>query len=299
MMIKNLKSIIEEAKKGGRKTFVVAGAEEKTILDAVQTAQAMGLLDPVLIGNRDRIEILAKASGIDLSGITVKDCRSDDEIASSAAEMVHSGRADVLMKGKVDSPTLLKAVLDKKFGFRTDHLLSHIALLEIPNYQKLLLITDGGMIIHPTLEQKIGILKNALGLIRKLGIDRPKAAILAAFEKVNPEMPETEDAVQLTELTKKGVFGDAYVEGPMALDIAASPESARIKGVKSVVSGDPDIFLVPNIACGNILAKGLVYFAGAQIAGLIIGANKPIVLLSRADSVQTRINSIALANFIS
>ncbi|HEX9934576.1 MAG TPA: phosphate acyltransferase, partial [bacterium] len=168
-----------------------------------------------------------------------------------------------------------------------------------PTYHKLLLVTDSGMVIRPTLEQRQHILENALCMIRKLGVDEPKVAILAAIEKPNPDMPETMDALKLVEMAESGVFGKAIVEGPMALDMAFSAESAKIKNVESKVAGDPDILLVPDIASGNIFSKGLVYLANAKISGIVVGAKMPIVLISRAEKAETWIRSIALANVVS
>lgn len=178
-------------------------------------------------------------------------------------------------------------------------ILSHGALLEIPSYHRLLMTTDGGMVIQPTLRQKVGILKNGIQMMKNLGIKRPKVAILAAIEKVNPDMPETVDAVKIVEMAKSGEFGDAEIEGPLALDVAISAEAARIKGVKSRISGNPDILLLPNIACGNILGKALLYLANGKSGGLILGAKRPIILLSRSDDAETKFNSIALGVVIS
>ena len=216
-------------------------------------------------------------------------------MAERAVALVDSGEAEGVMKGKVSTPDLLKAVLNKKYNLRTERLLSHIALLEVPTYHKFLMVTDGGMVIQPTLEQKIGILKNGVEMMQKLGIGRPKVAVLAAIEQVNPDMVETVDAKTIVEMARRGDLGEVDVEGPMAVDIAFSPEAARVKGVETRISGDPDILLVPNVACGNIFAKGLWHLAGAKIAGLILGARCPVILLSRSDNAVTKLNSIALA----
>jgi phosphate butyryltransferase len=221
------------------------------------------------------------------------------ETAEKAVRAVQGGKADALMKGNISTPVVLRTVLDHRFGLRTGNLLSHVALLEIPTYHKLILITDSGMVIRPSLEQKRDILKNALGVLEKLGVDNPKVAVLAANEKPSADMPETGHAVALAEMGNRGEFGSAVVEGPMALDMAFSEESAAIKNVTSRVAGDPDILLVPDVASGNIFAKGLVYLANAKIAGIVVGASVPIVLISRAEKAETWIRSIALANAIS
>jgi phosphate butyryltransferase len=294
-MMTNFQMVLDEAKRRGGGSIAIAGAESLAVLEAVRMGLEYGILKPVFVGDRDKIAAIAEEIAFDLADIPVHHRTEENEIAETAVALVHAGDADGLMKGKVSTPALLKAVLNRKFNLRTDRLLSHIALLEVPTYHKFLLSTDGGMVIRPTLEQKIGILKNGVAVMQKLGIARPKVAVLAAIETVNADMPETLDAEALVGLATKGELGNVEVEGPLALDIALSPESARIKGVESNISGDPDILLVPDIASGNILGKALWHLAGAKIAGLIVGARKPIILLSRADSAMTKLYSIALA----
>jgi len=294
MMLTNFKQIVDEAKKYSGKKIAIAGAESKAVLQAVDHARKLGVMEPILFGNKEKIQAYSEEINISLENTQIVHQTDDSEIAYSAVKSVHENEAHGLMKGKVSTPTLLKAVLNKKFNLRTENLLSHIALLEIPSYPKLLMTTDGGMVIRPTFEQKVSILKNGIEMMRKIGVKKPKVAVLAAIEKVNPDMPETEDAAKLQDMAKKGAFGDAIVEGPLATDIAFSKEAAKIKGVESLVSGDPDICLVPEIATGNIFAKGLWHLANAKIAGLILGARKPIILLSRSDDAETKLNSIAL-----
>ncbi len=299
-MLTSFESIIDEARKrkGGRK-IVVAGAEGRAVMEAVAAAKRDGIIEPILVGNSDKINELADQIGLSLEDIRVYDERGDEETADMSVRLVHDGKADGVMKGKVNTPTLLKAVLNKKYNLRKDNLLSHIALLELPTYHKLLMITDGGMVIQPDLEQKAEIIRNGAQMMQKLGIERPKVAVLAAIEKVNPDMPETVDGEKLSQMAREGRLGEVVVEGPLAVDIVFSQEAAKIKGVESVVSGDPDILLVPNVACGNIFAKGLWHLANAKIGGLVLGARKPVILLSRSDDAETKLNSIALAVVIS
>lgn len=294
-MLTNFQMVLDEAKKRGGGRIAIAGAESTAVLEAVRMGLEYGILKPVFVGNEEKIAAIAREIAFDLAGIPIHHRTDENDTAEKAVALVHAGEADGLMKGKVSTPTLLKAVLNKKFNVRTDRLLSHIALLEVPTYHKFLLSTDGGMVIRPTLEQKVGILKNGVEVMQKLGVERPKVAVLAAIETVNADMPETVDAEALVGMAKKGDLGNVEVEGPLALDIALSPEAARIKGVDSKITGDPDILLVPDIASGNILGKALWHLAGAKIAGLIVGARKPIILLSRSDSAMTKLNSIALA----
>jgi len=293
-MLTNFKSVFEKAKKIGEKKIAIAGAEGKAVLEAVRMARENGIMEPFLVGDSKKIEKIAEEIGLDLNGVTIFNEIEENLEAEKAVELVHTDVADGLMKGKVSTPVLLKAVLNKKYNLRMGTLLSHAALLELSGYPKFLMVTDGGMVIQPTLEQKVGILKNGIHLMQKLGVQNPKVAVLAAIENVTPEMPETEHAAKLVEMAERGEFGKAVVEGPIAFDVAYSPEAARIKGINSRISGEPDILLMPNIVCGNIFAKGLIHIAKAKIGGLIVGARKPIILLSRSDDAETRFNSIAL-----
>ena len=298
-MVASYQEIIEKAKKLGGKRIAIAGAEGSAVLEAANYARLQGIMEPILIGNLQKIEQIAKQIGIILKNMEIHDESNDERSAQKAVELTSNGSASGLMKGKVSTPTLLKAVLNKKEDLMAGTILSHGALLEIPSYHRLLMTTDGGMVIQPTLRQKVGILKNGIQMMKNLGIKRPKVAILAAIEKVNPDMPETVDAVKIVEMAKSGEFGDAEIEGPLALDVAISAEAARIKGVKSRISGNPDILLLPNIACGNILGKALLYLANGKSGGLILGAKRPIILLSRSDDAETKFNSIALGVVIS
>jgi phosphate butyryltransferase len=194
----------------------------------------------------------------------------------------------------VATSTFLKAVLDKEAGLRTGRLLSHVAIMEMPGYHKIFFLTDGGMCVKPDLSAKIDIINNAVDVAHKLGIEMPKVAVLAAVEVINPEMPETADAAELSKMAERGQIKGCLVDGPLALDLAVSEEAARHKKVKSPVAGDADILVVPEIAAGNILAKGFIYMGNARAAGLIAGAAKPVVMLSRADSKEQKLNSIAL-----
>jgi phosphate butyryltransferase len=194
----------------------------------------------------------------------------------------------------VATSTFLKAVLDKEVGLRTGRLLSHVAVIESPGYHKLLFLTDGGMCVKPDLAAKVDIVNNAVDVARKLGIETPKVALLAAVEVLNPEMPETADAAELSKMAERGQIKNCLVDGPLAIDLAVSAEAAQHKKVRSAVAGDADIMVVPEIVCGNVLAKGLIYLGNARAAGLIAGAAKPVVMLSRSDSKEQKLNSIAL-----
>lgn len=293
------REMIERARKKGPRTTLVAGAAGPEVLRAVADAAGLGLIRPVLIGPAAKIRGLARRLGIGLAEFRIVDRREDPEIAETTAEMASRNEADLIMKGNISTPVLLKSVLDPRFGLRTGGLLSHIAWMEVPAAAKPFAVTDSGMVIRPTLEQKVLILKNAIAFTSRMGIRKPRIALLAANEKVSPHMPETTDAVELVRMAAAGAFGDAVVEGPLALDMAFSAEAARIKGYRSRVAGRPDIVLVPDIASGNIFAKGLVYLAHARISGLVVGARLPIVLISRAERAETWLHSIALAGVVS
>jgi len=211
-----------------------------------------------------------------------------------AVRLVREEKGEILMKGFVSTSSLLRGVIDKKRGLRTGRTLSHVAVVEARNYPKLLLITDGGMNIKPDLNTKIDLIKNGIDLAQRLRIENPKVAVLGAIEIVNPEMPETLDAAHLSKMAERGQIRGAIVDGPLALDLAVSPEAIRHKKVKSSVAGEADILLVPDIACGNIFVKALIYLGQAKVAGVIMGASSPIVLLSRADTKETKLHSLAL-----
>ncbi|MGB2989457.1 MAG: phosphate acyltransferase, partial [Candidatus Zixiibacteriota bacterium] len=206
---------------------------------------------------------------------------------------------EILMKGKVDTSTLLKAVLDKESGLRTGAFLSHVAVVEVSSYPKFMLVTDGGMNIRPDIRQKVEIIENAVEVAKRLRVERPKVACLAAVELVNPDMQETVDAAGLVKMAERGDIKDVVIDGPIAFDAAINLEAARTKGIVSPVAGDTDIFLVPDIASGNIFVKSLIYLAGAKVGGLVVGGGAPIVLLSRSDSAQTKLYSMALGAMIS
>jgi phosphate butyryltransferase len=297
-MKKDFRILFEKAKRRGRKRFAVTGAAGVEVLRAAARSAAMGLMDPVLIGPEPSIRKCARLAGVSLRNMPVVHADDEPSMAEHAVRMAACGEAEALMKGNISTPVMLKTVLDAGDGLRSGGLLSHIALMDVPSFSKWFVITDSGMVIRPTLEQKMAILDNALAFVRRLGVKAPRVAILAANEKVSPHMPETQEALSLAQMGLQGRFGNAVVEGPMALDMAFSRQSAAIKGIPSRVAGRPDILLVPDIASGNIFAKGLVYLAHAKISGLIVGARVPIVLISRSERAETWLRSIALANLM-
>lgn len=285
-----------------KRTVAVAAAGDEEVLRSSSEAEREGIADFILVGDSARIRALADSEGLDLitkNAWTV--IHEPDEAAAAllAAELVRNGEADVLMKGLVNSSVFLKAVLDDRRGLRGEKNLSHLAAFEIPGQPKLAFYTDGGMNPFPDYQLKKQILLNGLEALARLGIDEPKAAVLTANETVSPRMPSTMDAAELTEAWKRGEFPPCILEGPVALDVALSREAAAHKGIESRISGDTDLFLVPNIEAGNLIGKSLVYYAGAKMAGAILGGRKPVVLTSRSENAEGKLNSILLACLLS
>lgn len=298
-MIRKLEDLISVAKGQQKMRLAVAAAEDADVLGAVVAAAAQGIVTPVLVGDLAAMDALAKEEGLDLSSFERIASGSLEESASIAVSLVSSGKADYLMKGLIDTAILLKAVLNKETGLRTDSQLSHVMVYEVPSYHKLIYLTDGGMNIEPDLEAKSKILANAVAAAKALGTETVKVACLAAKEKVNPQMPVTVDARALQERGEAGHYGEnVIVEGPLALDLAFSKEAAEVKKFASRIAGDTDVLLVPNIEVGNGIGKALTYLAKAESAGIIMGAKAPVVLVSRADSYEAKLYSIALGSVI-
>ncbi|QXM06326.1 bifunctional enoyl-CoA hydratase/phosphate acetyltransferase [Crassaminicella indica] len=298
-MIKNFEELIKAAKEQKKMRLAVAAAQDEEVLVAVCNAAEIGIIEPVLIGDKEKIERIASENSLRIHSYEIIEKKEVDEAAKAAVSLVSSGKADFVMKGLLDTSILLKAVLDKEIGLRTDSQLSHVMVYHIPNYHKLLFLTDGGMNIAPTLEEKVKITKNAIAVAKAMGIKAVKIAALAAKEKVNPKMQATVDADVLKKMGQNGEFGEGVIlDGPLALDLAISKEAAKTKKFESEVAGDADILLVPTIEVGNGIGKALTYFAEAKSAGIIMGTKAPVILVSRADSHESKLNSIALGSII-
>ena len=298
-MLKTFKDVLEKAKKYGPKKIAVASAAAEDVLIAVEAARAEGLINAILVGNKKRIIEIADKIRIDLTNHEIIDKSDKNEIAKCAVELVRNKEASILMKGMMGTARILKAVLNKEYGLRTDRMLSHVYTLEIKNYDRLLTMTDGAMNIAPDLKQKAQIIQNAIYYAHSMGIEKPKVAVVAALELVNPDMPATIDAACLSKMSERGQIVGGIVDGPLGFDNAISKEAAKHKGINSPVSGEVDIILVPNIESGNIFAKSLVYLAKAVPAGLLLGAKAPVVLVSRSDSARSKLYSIALGVLMS
>ena len=298
-LVKKLKEILDILKGEEKLILSVAAAEDKEVLQAIKDAVEKQIIEPILVGDGDKIKLISEKINFDLTGIKILNSNNIEESAKIAVELVATKNADFVMKGILDTSILLKSVLNKEYGLRTESLLSHVVAYQMENYHKLLLITDGGMNISPNYEQKEMILKNAIQAAKALGIDTIKVACLAAKEKVNPKMQATVDGHLLQEASINGKFGrNVIVEGPLSFDIALSKEASDIKGSKSEVSGDIDILLVPIIEVGNGIGKSFTYMANAKSAGVIMGAKAPIVLVSRSDSAESKLYSIAYGALI-
>jgi len=280
-----------ELKTRSTSTLVVAAAHDEHTLQAIQMAERELSTKSILIGNSEKIKSIAFDLKMELDSII--HAETDEDSAKIAVKTVREA-GGVLVKGLLETPTLLRAVLDKENGIRDSATMSHAAILEIPGYHKLVTVTDGGMCAIPTYEQKIDIINNTTKLYRRLGFNSAKVAVLAASESVNPKIPESIDADNLRKHCEAGNFGGCIVEGPLSFDLAVSQEAAKIKNFKSQVSGDVDILLVPGVAAGNILCKGLIHWGGAKMAGAVLGAKVPIVLVSRAAEAEEKLLSIAI-----
>jgi phosphate butyryltransferase len=294
--MKTYDELVNYIKGQSQRTVAVADASDIEIMLALKEAHSLGLAKSIIVGNGTDIEKAAKEA--DFSDFELVAESSPLLIAQKSVELVRSGRASMLMKGKVPTPLLLHAVLDQDKGLRTGRLLSHFVLAELEKYPKLLAMTDCGMNIRPTLTQKVDILINAAGFMRKLGRKTPKVAVLAAIELVNQDMPETIDAATLVKMSERDQLGDVYVDGPVAIDIVLSKRAAKIKKIESQLPEDADILLFPDIASGNICAKALIYLAGSRLGGIILGAAAPIILLSRSDTREEKLASITLGCLI-
>jgi len=276
------------------RTAVVHPCDEVSLRSAIDAARA-DLIEPVLVGPSGRIHALASAIGIDLSPYRIVDTVHSHASAASAVGLVGLGQVDALMKGSLHTDELLEQVISKPTGIRTERRLSHVFIMDVPTYHKALFITDAAVNIFPTLEQKVDILLNAISLAHSLGVEMPKVAVLSAVETVTSKIPSTLDAAALCKMVDRGQITGAVVDGPLAFDNAISKSAAAIKHLRSAVAGNADILMMPDLEAGNMLAKELAFLAGADAAGIVLGARVPIILTSRADNERTRMASCAVA----
>jgi phosphotransacetylase len=278
-------------------TAVAHPCEATALSGAVEAAQA-GLIAPILVGPKEKIEATAKAAGLNLSNLEIIDTPHSVAAAAQAVALIREGRAEVLMKGSLHTDELMSAIVSRDGGLRTGRRISHAFVMDVPTYHKVLIVTDAAINIAPTLEDKVDICQNAIDLAISLGLEKPKVAILAAVETVTSKMPATIDAAALCMMARRGQIKGGVLDGPLAFDNAISKRAAETKGITSDVAGDPDILLAPDLEAGNILAKQLSFLANADSAGMVLGARVPVILTSRADSVRSRIASCAIAKLV-
>jgi len=276
----------------------VAHPCEATALAGAVEAAGKGLIVPILVGPPAKIKATAESAGIDIGGLEIVDVPHSHAAATRAVELVREGRVEILMKGSLHTDELMSAIVARDGGLRTSRRVSHAFVMDVPAYHKVLVVTDAAINIAPALEEKADICRNAIDLVVALGLEEPKVAILAAVETVTTKMPATIDAAALCKMAERGQIKGGRLDGPLAFDNAISRRAAETKGITSEVAGDPDILLAPDLEAGNILAKQLSFLAGADSAGLVLGARVPVILTSRADSVRSRIASCAVAALV-
>lgn len=295
-MICKLQELVERSKQKSRKKIAVAAAEDDAVLKALKAAVAEGIVTPLLVGDKTKIEEIAKSIDFDLSGIEIiHNDKGANESARLAIAEIRKGNAEALMKGFVSTGALLKAVLDKENGLRKGAVLSHVAFFESPYYHKLLCVTDAAMNVAPDFDTKVHIVTNAVEACHRIGIDTPKVAVIAAVETLNPKMEPTIHASMLKTMCDRKQLKGCIIDGPLAVDNAVDKHAAEHKGIESPMAGDCDIVLCPDIEAGNMFYKALNFLGGATAAAVIMGAAVPIVLTSRVDSEKSKMLSIALA----
>ncbi len=298
-MSKSFDDLLNRLSQVEKKKVSVAVAQDDEVLLAVKAAKERGIADSILVGDVDLIKPIADEIGMNLDDYEVVDVKDKIEAAHEAVKLVHDGKADMYMKGLIDTKDFLRSVLDKEVGLRTGKPLSHVCVFEIEGVDHLLFLTDVAFVPYPTLEDKASIIKNTVEICNACGIDNPKVAPLAAVEVVNPKMPETVEADELRQMNERGEITGCIVDGPLSMDLATCPEAAQHKGATGrKIVGDADVLLFPDIHAGNILYKGLVHFAKAKNGNLITGTAAPVILTSRSDSFEVKVNSLALGALV-
>ena len=297
-MVKSLAELKNLARKLPSRRVAVVRADEVEMLTALGEAVRSDMVEAVLIGPSREIRACAEQAGFDLNGIEIIECPDDPSSALKGVEIIREGRADVLMKGLVATSKFLHAIVDREHGIRGEGLLSHVGVFEVPTYHKLLTVTDAAMVIAPSVDDKVVLLRNAVTVANALGIAKPKCTMVCAKEEPYDRMPRTLEAASLKEMAGQGLLGDIVFDAPLSLDLSISMESVRIKKSRSPVAGDADILLMPDIESGNILYKSLIFLANAELGAVVMGAKCPVVLTSRADSAESKLCSIVLSGVV-
>ncbi|MBN1659740.1 MAG: bifunctional enoyl-CoA hydratase/phosphate acetyltransferase [Anaerolineae bacterium] len=296
--IRNFAQLLEGALQCENKRVAIVGAGQRETLHAVRMAHGLGLAECILIDDPRRLDQVASEEGIDLDGMPIINESDMVQAAYKAVSMIHADEADMVMNGRALPVELMKAALDAGKGLRIGKLISDVSVFEIPDFDRLILVSDVAIIVSPNLAQKVAIVQNAIDTAIELGIERPKVAILAATEMVNPEMPANMDAANLSKMSERGQIRGGLVDGPLAMDNAISAKAAEMKGIKSEVAGHADILITPNVESGNILAKAISYFARGHMAAVVVGAKCPIVMPSRSDPPEQKMLSLALGVYL-
>ena len=297
-MSRNFNDLFSKLKEIKTKKVAVAVAQDEPVLEAVKEANEKRIANAVLVGDKEKIQEIAKRIDMDLTKFEIMDVKDPKKATLEAVKLVSSGNADMLMKGLIDTATFLRSVLNKEVGLRTGKVMSHVSVFEIDGWNRLFFITDVAFNTYPELKDKVTIINNAVTVAHACGIERPKVGVVCPVEVVNPNMPSTVDAALLAKMSDRGQFKGCIVDGPFALDNAISLEAAKHKGVNGEVAGQADILMMPNIETGNVMYKTLTYFAPVKNGCLLVGTSAPAILTSRADTFETKVNSIALAALV-
>lgn len=294
-MTKSFDDILTMVKSCSMKKVAVAVAQDENVLEAVKVAKERGIADSILVGDIDEIKVIADKIGMNLADFEVRDVKGITAAALEAVKLVHDGKADMYMKGLIDTKGFLKSVLDKDVGLRTGRPLSHVCVFDVEGIDHLLFLTDVAFIPYPTLEDKVNIINNTIEICEACGVPNPKIAPLAAVEVVNPKMPCTVEAAELTRMNEGGEITGCIIDGPLSMDLATEPEAAKHKGATGrKIVGDADVLLFPDIHSGNITYKAMVHYANVINGNMITGTKAPVILTSRSDSVEVKVNSLAL-----
>ncbi|WP_010238988.1 phosphate butyryltransferase [Clostridium arbusti] len=297
-MIKSFEEVLLKVKSKDIKTVSVAVAQDTPVLEAIRDAKKNGIAEAILVGDKNEITSIALKIGMDINQFKIVDEPNVKKATLKAVEIVSQGKADMVMKGLVDTATFLRSVLNKEVGLRTGKLMSHVAVFETEAFNRLLFLTDAAFNMYPTFKDKIQIINNAVKVAHAVGIEEPKVAPICAVEVVNENMPATLDAAMLSKMSDRGQFKGCIVDGPYALDNALSEEAAKHKNIKGAVAGKADVLLLPNIETGNVMYKTLTYTTHSKNGGILVGTSAPVILTSRADSHETKMYSIALAALV-
>ncbi len=297
-MFRNLDELVQTATSRGPTRIAVAAGHDPDVIEALKQAQEIGLAEGILIGDGEKIRSMTQEIGFEISDHQLIDEPDDAKAARKAIDLIRQGEAKLLMKGKINTAALIRAVLDREAGLRTGRLLSQVIVFQVPGFNRLMIMTDAAINVAPTLAQKAEISRNAIEVAHAIGISEPNVAILCALEFVNQDMPATVDAAGLTLMNRRGQLTGGYVEGPIALDVPLSKFAASRKGIESPLVENTDVFIAPDIEAANILYRAILYFAGGESGGIVVGAKVPLVLLSRAESPETKICSMAIGTLL-